>query len=75
MQDYAYELRQQYINDYAARVKLPQTEQRALWIAHLRATKHPSMAQQQRREPIQGLAEALSKLEQDRTTREVWKEL
>lgn len=52
MQDHAYEIRQQYINDYAARVKLPPDEQRALWIDHLKSIRHPRMEMLTRREPV-----------------------
>ena len=38
MQDHAQDIRQQFIDDYAARVKLPQTEQRAGWLEYLRHT-------------------------------------
>ena len=75
MQDHAYEIRRQYINDYAARVKLPAEEQRALWVAHLRAIKHPRMEQAPRREPVQGLAQAVAQLERERAARETWKEI
>ena len=75
MQDNAYEIRQQYINDYAARVKLAPEDQRALWVAHLREIKHPRMEQLTRREPIASLAEAVAKLEQERIAREAWKEV
>ena len=75
LQDHAYEIRQQYINDYAARVKLPPEDQRALWVAHLREIKHPRMEQIPRREPVQGLAEAIAKVERERIARETWKEI
>ena len=75
MQDHAYEIRQQYINDYAARVKLAPDDQRALWVAHLREIKHPRTELLARREPVQGLAEAVAKLERERVAREVWKEI
>ena len=75
MQDHAYEIRQQYINDYAARVKLPPDDQRALWVAHLREIKHPRMEPLTRREPVNGLAEAVARLGQERISREVWKEI
>ena len=75
MQDHAHEIRQQYINDYAARVKLAPDDQRALWVAHLREIKHPRMDQIQRREPIQGIAHAVATLERERIAREAWKEI
>ena len=75
MQDHAHEIRQQYINDYAARVKLPPEDQRALWVAHLREIKHPRIEPLTRREPIQNIAEVVAKLEQERIAREVWKEI
>ena len=75
MNDHAYEIRQQYINDYAARVKLPPDDQRALWVAHLREIKHPRIEPLPRREPIPNLAEAVAKLERDRAARETWKEI
>ena len=75
MNDYAYKIRRQYINDYAARVKLPAEEQRALWVAHLRAIKHPRMEQIPKREPVKGLAEAVATMERERVAREVWKEV
>ena len=75
MQDHAHEIRQQYINDYAARVKLAPEDQRALWVAHLREIKHPRMEPLTRREPVKGIAEAVAQLEQERKTREVWKEI
>ena len=75
MNDHAYEIRQQYINDYAARVKLAPDDQRALWVAHLREIKHPRMEQIQRREPVKGLAEAVAAMERERAARETWKEI
>ena len=57
MQDHAYETRQMYIKDYAARVKLAPNEQRALWFSHLEAIKHPRLEPQPRRNPFKGLAE------------------
>ena len=89
MQDHAYEIRQQYINDYAARVRLAPEAQRALWIDHLKAIKHPRMEPITRREPVQGIGketastlrqarvihEALANAEKDRAMREVWKEI
>ena len=75
MQDHAYEIRQQYINDYAARVKLAPEDQRALWVAHLREIKHPRIEPLPRREPIPNLAEAVAKLERDRAARETWQEI
>ena len=75
MQDHAYEIRQQYINDYAARVKLAPDDQRALWVAHLREIKHPRMEQIPRLEPIPNLAHAMAKLERERAARETWKEI
>ena len=62
MQDYGYEIRQRFIDDYAARVKLPPEDQRALWRAHLEAIKHPRTELLARREPIQGIAQAVVKL-------------
>ena len=38
MTDHAHDIRRQFIDDYAARVKLPQTEQRAGWLEYLRRT-------------------------------------
>ena len=73
MNDHAYEIRRQYINDYAARVKLPAEEQRALWVAHLRAIKHPRMEPIPRRGPVQGLAQEVATLERERVARETWK--
>ena len=76
MQDHAYETRQQYINDYAARVKLPPDEQRALWMSHLIASKHPRMDQQPKRDIGKGLSDSTSieymaaKLEQERKLRD-----
>ena len=76
MQDHAYETRQQYINDYAARVKLPAEEQRALWMSHLRATKHPRIEQQTRSVPCKVMAGSNSiqymgaRLEQERAIRD-----
>ena len=75
MQDHAYETRQQYIKDYAARVKLSPDDQRALWVAHLREIKHPRMEQIPRREPIQGVAQAVATLEREHAARETWKEI
>ena len=75
MQDYGYEYRQQYINDYAARVQLPPEEQRAFWMAHLRAIKHPRIEQQSRRVPAQNLAELAIKLENERAARQSWQEI
>ena len=75
MQDHAYEIRQQYIKDYAARVKLAPEDQRALWVAHLREIKHPRIEPLTRREPVPSLAEAVARLEQERKSREVWKEI
>ena len=75
MQDHAYEIRQQYINDYASRVKLAPEDQRALWVAHLREIKHPRIEPLPRRETIPNLAEAVAKLERDRAARETWKEI
>ena len=75
MQDHAHDIRQMYIKDYAARVKLPPDEQRAMWIDHLKIIKHPRMEQITRREPIASLAEAVAKLEQERIAREAWKEI
>ena len=75
MKDHAYEIRQQYINDYAERVKLSPDDQRALWVAHLREIKHPRMDHIPRREPVKGLAEAVATMERDRTARETWKEI
>ena len=57
MQDHAYETRQMYIKDYAARVKLAPNEQRALWFSHLEAIKHPRLEPQPRRNPFKSLAE------------------
>ena len=73
MQDHAYETRQMYIKDYAARVKLPPDDQRALWVAHLREIKHPRMEQIPRLEPVKGLAEAVATMERERAARETWK--
>ena len=73
MQDHAYEIRQQYINDYAAREKLAPDDQRALWVAHLREIKHPRMEPIPRREPVQGLAQAVATMERERAARETWK--
>ena len=75
MQDHANAIRKQFIDDYAARVKLAPDDQRALWVAHLRATKHPRMEQLTRREPVKGLAEAVAQMERDRAARETWKEI
>ena len=89
MQDHAYEIRQQYINDYAARVRLAPEAQRSLWIDHLKAIRHPRMEPITRRETVQGLGketastlrqaraihEALSNAEKDRAMREAWKEI
>ena len=75
MQDHAYDIRQQYIKDYAERVKLSPDDQRALWVALLREIKHPRMEQITRREPIPNLAEAIAKMERDRAARETWKEI
>ena len=75
MQDHAYETRQQYIKDYAARVKLSPDDQRALWVAHLREIKHPRTELLTRREPIQGVAQAVATLERERAARETWKEI
>ena len=75
MQDHAHDIRQQYINDYAARVKLAPEDQRALWVAHLREIKHPRMDQIPRREPMPSLAQAVAKMEQERAARETWKEI
>ena len=75
MQDHAHEIRQKYINDYAARVKLLPEDQRALWVAHLREIKHPRMEQIPRREPMQGIAQAVATLERERLARETWKEI
>ena len=38
MTDHAQDIRRQFIDDYAARVRLPQTEQRAGWLEYLRST-------------------------------------
>ena len=57
MQDHAYEIRQQYIKDYAARVKLPPDEQRAMWMDYLKMIKHPRMEMLTRREPVKGKPE------------------
>ena len=38
MQDHAQGIRQQFISDYAARVKLTQNQQRAGWLEYLRRT-------------------------------------
>ena len=51
MQDHAEAIRKQFIDDYAARVKLGPIEQRDLWFAHLRATKHPRMEPNPRLDP------------------------
>ena len=75
MQDHAYDIRQKYIKDYAARIKLAPEDQRALWVAHLREIKHPRIEQLTRRAPAQVLVEAVAKLEQERIAREVWKEI
>ena len=75
MQDHAYDIRQQYINDYAARVKLAPEDQRALWVAHLREIKHPRIEPLPRREPVQGLAQAVATIERDRAARETWNEV
>ena len=73
MQDHANAIRKQFIDDYAARVKLAPEDQRALWVAHLREIKHPRIEPQPRREPVNGLAEAVAKMEQERKAREDWK--
>ena len=52
MQDHAYETRQQFIKDYAARVKLPPEEQRARWMDYLKVTKHPRMEPQIRHDNV-----------------------
>ena len=75
MQDHANAIRKQFIDDYAARVKLAPEDQRALWVAHLREIKHPRMEQIPRREPMQGIAQAVATLERERIARETWKEI
>ena len=75
MQDHADAIRKQFIDDYAARVKLSPDDQRALWVAHLREIKHPRMEQIPRREPIQGVAQAVATLERERAARATWKEI
>ena len=75
MQDHANEIRQQYINDYAARVQLSPDEQRSLWMWHLRAIKHPRIENQPRRVPAQNLAELAIKLENERAARQSWQEI
>ena len=75
MQDHANAIRKQFIDDYAARVKLAPEDQRALWVAHLREIKHPRIELLTRREPIPSIAEAVARLEQERAAREAWKEI
>ena len=75
MQDHANAIRKQFIDDYAARVKLAPDDQRALWVAHLREIKHPRMEPIPRREPIKGLAEAVATMERERAGRETWGEI
>ena len=48
MQDHAFEIRKQFIDDYAARIKLAPDEQRALWMDYLKVIKHPRMEPQLR---------------------------
>ena len=75
MQDHAYDIRQMYIKDYSERVKLQPDEQRAMWMDYLKMIKHPRMEPITRREPVNGIAEAVAKLEQERIAHEAWKEI
>lgn len=58
MQDHAYAIRRQFINDHpasindhAVRVKLPPDEQREFWVAHLVAIRHPRLEPNPRLDP------------------------